>query len=191
MFSEIKIHQKHLAAFKVNRSNIKLKKIIITGIFYTLVFVLFGCSEKSKEDKMNKNEKPPVHIGYYLKTLDNMLTVEINKIQEASGLSRPEWQILNSIYQKPNIQKDTLVNVVKEFTDVTVAQKLINNLIERGLVTGSSALRLTKQGTNLHDKALNMQKAFRKKAAKNISQEEYDLVISVLDKMIENLKADE
>lgn len=191
MFSELKIHQKHLAVFKVKRSDLKLKKIIIKGVCYSLVFVLFGCLTKGKEDKMNKNEKPPVHIGYYLKTLDNMLTVEINKIQKASGLSRSEWQILNSIYQKPNIQKDTLVDVVKEFTDVTVAQKLISNLLERGLVTGSSTLRLTKKGTNLHNKALNMQKAFRKKAAKNISQEEYDLVISVLDKMIENLKADE
>jgi DNA-binding MarR family transcriptional regulator len=142
------------------------------------------------KNQTEQNQKPPVHIGYYLKTLDNLLTEHIDRMHAANGLTRAEWQILNSIYCRPNIDTAILVDIVKEFTDIVTAHKLISNLIKKELVTGHKFLKLTGKGRKCYNMVFEMQKAFRRRVAKGISQSEYEQVIRTLDKMIKNLTVD-
>jgi DNA-binding MarR family transcriptional regulator len=152
-----------------------------------MVIALFGCSRQKNNEKMAQGEKPNVHIGYYLKTLDNLLTQRMDNIHSANGITRAEWQILNGIAETPGISADVLLSIVKEFTDYSTAKDLIEGLLNRGLVVNSEGLKLTESGKKTYAYSLKMQKEFREKVMQGITEREYENVISTLDRAIKNL----
>jgi hypothetical protein len=44
---------------------------------------------------MNKDVKPNLPIGYWLKQVDNLLNEQINRVHAASGITRSDCQVLN------------------------------------------------------------------------------------------------
>jgi DNA-binding MarR family transcriptional regulator len=147
-----------------------------------------SCSAQKQEKIMEDTNKPKVYIGYYLKTLDNLLTQKMDSLHLSNGMTRAEWQILNSVAERPNIDQDTLLNTLKEFTNYLKAKNLLDNLIANGFIQGSQKLCLTMKGQAVYEKSLKMQKEFRQDVMQGISQEDYQNVINTLDKMIMNLK---
>lgn len=158
-----------------------------TFAYITMAIILLGCSLKKQDKKVAQNDQPNVHIGYYLKKLDNLLTQKIDSIHKANGITRVEWQILNGIAEKPHMERDDLLGIMKEFTDRSTAQNLIDGLEDKGLIAGSKELKLTASGQKTHTTSLKMQKEFRNKAMQGLTQKDYEKVISTLDKIIQNL----
>ncbi|MCC6251526.1 MAG: winged helix-turn-helix transcriptional regulator [Bacteroidia bacterium] len=127
-------------------------------------------------------------IGYYLKLVDNCLTRGIDEIQSKHGLNRLEWQVLNSIYEKPGILKTEILELMKPLADFQVVESIFNKFIEKNQIEiKSNMLALTTLGKELHKSCFDSQQEFRKKAITNISETEYQTTISTLQKMIANL----
>jgi hypothetical protein len=48
---------------------------------------------------MSESKQRHLPSGYWLKRADELLAVRIDKAQQANGLSRREWQILNVLWE--------------------------------------------------------------------------------------------
>lgn len=132
--------------------------------------------------------KKQLPIGYYLKKLDNLLTEGIRRIHEAAGITRLQWQILNTVHTEKGVEKAGLYSVLEEFADEETMDNTIRNLIERELLHEGDRLTLTDQGQTFYANCREKQDEFRRRVMQGVSDEAYLQVISVLEKMIENLE---
>jgi DNA-binding MarR family transcriptional regulator len=127
-------------------------------------------------------------IGYYLKLADNCLTKGIDEIQSQHGLNRIEWQVLNSIYEKPGISPDEMLELMKPLADNQLVRNIFSKFIDKEqLELKNNTLMLTTEGKNLHRSCFDTQQQFRKKAVTDISKADYQITISTLQKLITNI----
>ncbi len=127
-------------------------------------------------------------IGYYLKLADNLLTKGIDEIQSQYGLNRIEWQVLNSIYEKQEVLKSEILELMKPLADNQSVETILAKIIDKSQVEfKNNLLALTTKGKELHNSCFETQKDFRKKAINNISEADYQTTISTLQKMIANI----
>lgn len=126
-------------------------------------------------------------IGYYLKKTDNLLTEGINQVHKALGITRTDWQILNSINENVQLDRRELGNLISEFASEEAINEAISVLIDRYLIQDSGYFSLTDKGRDLYQTCLQKQKEFRQKAMKDISEQEYFQTIATLEKIIHNL----
>lgn len=127
-------------------------------------------------------------IGYYLKLADNCLTKGIDEIQSQHGLNRIEWQVLNSIYEKPEISKSEILELMKPLANNHLVESIFTKFIDKSQVEiQNNMLTLTTEGKELHKSCFDTQQEFRKKAVTDISEADYQTTISTLQKMIANI----
>jgi DNA-binding MarR family transcriptional regulator len=145
---------------------------------------------------MTQMKRPELPIGYWLKRADNLLTEHINKVQEANGVSRFEWQVLNTLNETGGAGKAQLFEVIGTFVDAPSLDGILTRLTERGWVEqgdGSKhdalVYRLTTDGRRQHGVILGTQKEVRQRAMQGISAEEYAATVQVLQRIVQNLEA--
>ena len=127
-------------------------------------------------------------IGYYLKLADNILTKGIDDIQSQHGLNRIEWQVLNSVYEKPEVLKKEVLELMKPLADNPLVKSIFSKFIDESHIEiKNNRLTLTTEGKKLHKSCFDSQQEFRQKAVSDISEEDYQTTISTLQKMIANL----
>ena len=127
-------------------------------------------------------------IGYYLKLADNFLTKGIDDIQSQHGLNRVEWQVLNSIYERPESPKTEIIELMKPLANNQLVENIFAKLIDKNQVeVKNNTLILTAEGKKIHKSCFETQQEFRKKAVTNISETDYQTTILTLQKMIENI----
>ena len=131
-------------------------------------------------------DKMKLPIGYYLKKTDNLLTERINKIHSDFGLTRTEWQIMNSIHE--GVDKNTLLTQLLEFASIEQLNELITELSKRSFVEETPLLKLTDRGEEIFKSCLQKQTELRQKSMQNITEQEYIQLITTLEKIIDNLK---
>jgi DNA-binding MarR family transcriptional regulator len=143
---------------------------------------------------MNPVTKPQLPIGYWLKQVDNLLTEQINQAQAANGVSRFDWQVLNMLKEIDSTNREQLFESMRTFVDAASFDDLLTRLIERGWVepsnaskSGTEELHLTDEGRRQHELVFATQKKVRERAMQGVSQEEYTIVIRVLQRMVSNL----
>lgn len=134
---------------------------------------------------MNTAKKMP--IGYYLKKVDNLLTDGINKIHAENGLTRTDWQILNTINGSGNMDRQAISGLLSEFANNETINNAISGLITNGLVSGSKELKLTDKGKEVFRTCLQKQTSFRQKSMQNLTEQEYLQLIATLEKIMDNL----
>jgi DNA-binding MarR family transcriptional regulator len=127
-------------------------------------------------------------IGYYLKLADNCLTKGIDEIQSQHGLNRIEWQVINSIYQKQEVLKSEILELMKPLADNQLVESIFKKFIYKNQVEiKNNLVTLTTEGKELHKSCFDTQQEFRKKAVADISETDYQTTISTLQKMIANI----
>ncbi len=131
-----------------------------------------------------KNKLP---IGYYLKTVDTLLTEGIDNIHQESGITRMDWQLLHSINENKHSVIQPITKLLSAFANKETLENALNNLCEKGYITKGNELTLTDNGKIFYEHCLQKQIQFRKKAMQNISEDEYEKTLSCLEKIIENL----
>ena len=133
-----------------------------------------------------ENRKLP--IGYYLKKVDNLLTDGISKIHAEFGITRTDWQILNTIHDKKNTDRNTIYELLSEFATIEHINLLISSLIKNELVFENETLKLTEKGNDIFQTCLQNQIEFRQKSMQSVTEQEYVQLIGILEKIIDNLK---
>lgn len=131
-----------------------------------------------------KNKLP---IGYYLKKTDNLLTEGINNIHKEFDITRTDWQILNSINENAEIDRQQITEQLSEFANKDTISEAVAMLLSRQLIREEKYFSLTEKGKDLYQICFQKQKVFRQKAMENITEKQYLQTIEMLEKIIDNL----
>src|SRR5690554_1331088 len=132
-----------------------------------------------------KNKLP---IGYYLKKADNLLTKGINNIHKELDITRTDWQILNSINENAEIDRQQITQQLSEFANKETISEAVAMLLSRQLIREENYFSLTERGKDLYQTCFQKQKVFRQKAMTNITEQQYLQTIETLEKITENLE---
>lgn len=141
---------------------------------------------------------PNLPIGYWLKEADRVITAAINQAQAVNGVSRTEWQVLNTLAEGNGATRERLGTIVQPFVDAAGLDAIIARLTERGWVAaagageeGQAPLNLTAEGQDAHAVILAQQQEVRRRAVAGVSREDYATVIRVLQQIVHNLSESE
>ncbi|HEX6999919.1 MAG TPA: MarR family winged helix-turn-helix transcriptional regulator [Gammaproteobacteria bacterium] len=137
---------------------------------------------------------PPRPFGYWLKRVDEALTAAIDRAQAAHGLSRIEWQVLESLARSGGMPRRKLGELLSPFADPGRFHELVGELARRGLVESTDegrGLCLSAEGKRRHQAALETQRALRLRAFEGVSEAEYTTTMKVLQRVAENLSGEE
>lgn len=98
------------------------------------------------------------------------MTARINEAQQANGLTRTEWQILNTLHEIDQASRQHVAEILHPFGDAAAIGAALEGLIARGLVeeteAGAGEFTLTAQGRERHASALAVQQQIRRQPVK-------------------------
>lgn len=144
---------------------------------------------------MAEPRKPHLPIGYWIKRADALLTARINEAQAANGLTRTEWQVLNSVFEMPSAAASEIAEVLRPFADPLELSATIDGLVRRGLIAEGAGepgrLHLTPQGRERHAAAREVQMRVRQQAVRGITEADYVTAVRVLQQIVANLSGGE
>ena len=130
----------------------------------------------------------PRPIGFWLKLVDRLIDEQFAATLEEHGVTRRQWQLLNVLHaQSATIEQ--LDAAVAPFlaVDETSADNL-TELVESEWVESTPAgFALTERGRAALDRLSEVVATQRTEIAEGISAEEYQVSVSVLERMAANL----
>lgn len=127
-------------------------------------------------------------IGYWLKHTDEVITNRSNQVLADQGFTRFRWQALNMIYEAGTTTRDQVFNVLQTFLDVQQLAEILDGFVREGwLIADEHGLRLTEAGKNKRADLFRRQGEVRRRALEGISDEQYMIVIEVLERMVNSL----
>lgn len=140
---------------------------------------------------MTEKRGPHLPIGYWVKQADAVLTERIDRAQQANGLTRTDWQVLNLLHELGAATRDEIERPLAPFADPGSVRRVVAGLGARGLVDGDGSsgtpFLLTTAGREQHAAALAVQKEIRERAVQGISEADYLTTVRVLQQIVGNL----
>ena len=129
-------------------------------------------------------------IGLIIKQLDKALTAYTDEALARYGVTRLHWQTLNVIKDADHITFEKLFEIMKVFLEKDQLDAVVNDLTQRNWVRredSSSSFSITNEGKIGFAELAKTQDGVRMVVMKGISQSDYSTVISILQRMIDNL----
>jgi DNA-binding MarR family transcriptional regulator len=128
-------------------------------------------------------------IGLIIKQLDKALTAYTDEALARYGVTRLHWQTLNVIKDADHITFEKLFEIMKVFLEKDQLDAVVNDLTQRNWVRreDSSSFSITNEGKRGFAELAKTQDGVRMVVMKGISQSDYSTVISILQRMIDNL----
>ena len=128
-------------------------------------------------------------IGLIIKQLDKALTAYTDEALARYGVTRLHWQTLNVIKDADHITFEKLFEIMKVFLEKDQLDAVVNDLTQRNWVRreDSSSFSITNEGKIGFAELAKTQDGVRMVVMKGISQSDYSTVISILQRMIDNL----
>lgn len=139
---------------------------------------------------MSEPHEPRLPIGYWLKKADQLLTARIDEAQQVNGVTRLEWQLLNTLHERGSASFEHLAAALHPFADAPALVEALERLVQREAVEsspGTPEYRLTPSGGRLHAAAAASQDALRRRAMEGISENDYATAVRVLQRIVQNL----
>ncbi|MFF2447796.1 MarR family winged helix-turn-helix transcriptional regulator [Neobacillus sp. NPDC058068] len=139
---------------------------------------------------MSKGEKP---IGYWLKEADKSISAKVNKNLEQYNLTRLHWQVLNTVYEKDEITKEAIFDLLRNFVDESYLSEILNNFTLKNWMnqlknseSGTTLIQMTEEGKVAFTEILSTQQKTRMQLFQGITNEEYEITVKVLKQLIDN-----
>ena len=141
--------------------------------------------------QQDSTKQPP--IGYWLKHADEVLTKHINQVLSDYGFTRFHWQVLNMVYEADTIASEDVFNTMKTFIDARQFDEILDGFVKEGWLVerndgDTTALMLTSAGKTERETIFKLQSEVRRRAMQGITDQDYTIVISVLQRMVNNLE---
>ncbi len=142
---------------------------------------------------MSQPDKKPLPIGYWLKHVDEVITQHVNKVLSANGFNRFQWQLLNTIFEAGTITKKDVFAMLKTFIDSQQLDEFAAAFAKAGWLQiegegDTTEYTLTEAGKAQRETIFIQQSEVRKRTMQGISEQEYQTVIDVLQRMAKNLE---
>jgi DNA-binding MarR family transcriptional regulator len=133
--------------------------------------------------QQDRTKQPP--LGYWLKHANHVLSEQ--------GFTRFHWQILNIIYEAGTIARKDVFNTMKTFIEARQFDEILDGFVKQGWLVGRSdgdttAVMLTDAGKTERDTIFKLQREVRRRAMQGITDQEYAIVLDVLQRMVNNLE---
>lgn len=145
---------------------------------------------------MTTNPSTNLPIGYWLKEVDRLLTMQIDQLQQVNGVTRTSWQLLNLLQEQGAATQAHLAATLRPFAAAERIDALLSTLVAQGWVAPTAAIdhaapcyQLTPVGQQQHAAILATQQTVRSQLMQGISTAEYATVVRVLQQMVANLQA--
>lgn len=132
--------------------------------------------------------RPP--IGLLLRKLDRLITERFEQSLADHDITRRQWQLLNTLAEKPatSAELDAAIAPFLDRATGEVSRVHLAPLLARGFVAEDGGqLALTDSGVSLHERIGDEVESIRAVTARGIGEAEYDLAMSTLERMVENL----
>ncbi|MFG2499793.1 MarR family winged helix-turn-helix transcriptional regulator [Streptomyces sp. NPDC048441] len=130
-------------------------------------------------------------IGYWASAAGAAVVHHIRTMLAESGLTQPEWWILNQIIADDGRDKADVVATLRGYLNVGDGSLHhdISALHDRALLTEDTGgrLRLTAEGRKLRDDTAGRQQKTRAEIHEGVTDEEYIRTLKVLQRMIHNV----
>jgi DNA-binding MarR family transcriptional regulator len=133
-----------------------------------------------------RSERP---IGYWLKAADRAITDRVDAAQRADGVTRLQWQALNTIAEGTHRSRDHILAALHMFLDEPTLDTVLTALRNNGWIVAdeSGDVSLTAAGRQAHARILARQEEVRQQLMRGISADEYATVLDVLKRIVANL----
>jgi DNA-binding MarR family transcriptional regulator len=127
-------------------------------------------------------------IGYWLKLVDKLIEAQFATTLDEHGVTRTQWQLMNVLARQP-ASVEQLTASVAPFLDTgeTAAEHLAELIDSEWVDSEQSAYRLTERGTAALERLTVVVTAQRATMAEGMTAEQYDVTVTVLEKMARNL----
>jgi DNA-binding MarR family transcriptional regulator len=132
----------------------------------------------------------PRPIGYWLKLVDRLIDEQFASTIEEHGVTRRQWQLLNVLSREPATveQLDAAVAPFLSADDQESSVDHLTELIESGWVDATpSGYDVTERGRGAFERLTEVVATQRTVMAAGVTEEEYTLTVSVLERMARNL----
>jgi DNA-binding MarR family transcriptional regulator len=129
-------------------------------------------------------------IGFWLKLVDRMIDERFASTIEEHGVTRRQWQLLTVLSRNEASveQLDAAVAPFLSSADNESSAEHLGELIESGWVDASGATyRITERGMTAYSRLAEVIAANREIATEGISSEDYDTMVSTLERVARNL----
>ncbi|MBW8686464.1 MarR family winged helix-turn-helix transcriptional regulator [Chitinophaga rhizophila] len=127
-------------------------------------------------------------LGWYLKEADKRITAFLDDELNDLAVSRYHWRVMCAIAAQGSINTWQFYQELKAFIGVQQYGELLQSLTERGWVTVSVEDKcvFTASGKEAYENMRMLQKERTARMMQGITEEEYNLAVSVLNRIIEN-----
>jgi DNA-binding MarR family transcriptional regulator len=128
-------------------------------------------------------------LAYWLALVDRLVERGFAGALEEHGITRMQWRIMTALGESPATADqldETLADLPAYDDDATAAEQL-GELVESGWVEAADAYRLTERGRAAHDHILDAVAELRTRVLTDISPEEEQTMIALLERMARNL----
>lgn len=128
-------------------------------------------------------------IGWYLKEADQQITTFMNDVFKDLAVSRFHWMVLRNIAERGSINRWEFFQEVKSFVTVQEYGEIIQSMVDRGWVTigAGDVCSVTATGAEAFKNLLDLQQERTVQMMRGITDAEYKLTLSVLNRIIENI----
>ena len=142
---------------------------------------------------VQRNVSGQAPIGYWLKHADEVITQHVNQVLQDQGFTRSRWQVLNILYETGTTTRSNVLEIMKTFIDADQLDEILNSIVQAGwlLKRGDSdvtELVLTNSGKAEREAIFQLQSEVRRRTMQGISDQEYTIVLDVLQRMVNNLE---
>jgi DNA-binding MarR family transcriptional regulator len=128
-------------------------------------------------------------LAYWLALVDRLVERGFAGALEEHGITRMQWRIMTALGESPATADqldETLADLPAYDDDATAAEQL-GELVESEWVEAADAYRLTERGRAAHDHILDAVAELRTRVLTDISPEEEQTMIALLERMARNL----
>ncbi len=133
---------------------------------------------------------PQRPIGFWLKLVDDLINEQFDGTLEEHGVTRRQWQLMNVLRDGPAIRPE-LDQAVAPFLDAgseeTSAEHLEELLESEWVSADGETYQLTDLGTTSFVRLSEVVTRSREQVTQDISTDEYDTTLNVLERMARNL----
>jgi DNA-binding MarR family transcriptional regulator len=131
-------------------------------------------------------------IGYWLKHLDRLIDQAFERALDADGLTRRQWQVLNTLAAGPSTDA-ALTAALQPFVkdDAKAVEVVINDFLDRGWIRTAPDGRaeISEPGRATHEAAMQRVAETRQALRRGITDDEYVSVVRILQRMASNLES--
>jgi hypothetical protein len=134
------------------------------------------------------NRRP---IGYWLKRLDQLIELSLDRTLVEGGVSRREWQVMNLLHDAP-AGEDAIVEALRPFwtPGAVPPERVIGELENSGLTErdGDDVYRLTERGEAARAAVAERVQSLRTSMTDGLTAPRYAATVDALRLMAENLE---